>query len=163
MIRTICGFAVGMVLAFTGVLFFVWLLWRLWKRMSDQAPVPAIEIEAQPPEPAVEVTVESEAEQEVAAKIEKAAETPVAPDDLKRIEGIGPKFSGVLQAAGILTYAQLAAATPGELDKILEAEDPRLSRLADPTSWPEQAALAAAGDWEALKALQDTLKGGRRA
>lgn len=163
MIRTICGFVVGMGLAFVGVLFFVWLLWRLWKRLSDQAPPPVIEIEAQPSEPVVEVPLESRLEQEVAAQIEKAPETQLAPDDLKRIEGIGPRFSSVLQAAGIMTFAQLAAATPEGLEQILEAEDPRLSRLADPTSWPEQAALAAVGDWEALAALQETLKGGRRA
>ena len=111
----------------------------------------------------VEVPLESRLEQEVAAQIEKAPETQLAPDDLKRIEGIGPRFSSVLQAAGIMTFAQLAAATPEGLEQILEAEDPRLSRLADPTSWPEQAALAAVGDWEALAALQETLKGGRRA
>jgi hypothetical protein len=38
-----------------------------------------------------------------------------------------------------------------------------LLRLADPVAWREQAALAATGEWEALEALQGTLKGGRRA
>jgi len=37
-----------------------------------------------------------------------------------------------------------------------------LSALAKPTTWPEQASLAATGDWEALEALQNELKGGRR-
>jgi hypothetical protein len=36
-------------------------------------------------------------------------------------------------------------------------------RLADPTTWPEQAGIAAKGDWEALEQLQAMLKGGRRA
>ena len=85
------------------------------------------------------------------------------PDDLKRIEGIGPKLSSVLQEAGIMTFAQLAAASPDELEQVLRAADPRLLRLADPASWPEQAALAATGEWEALEALQGTLKRGRRA
>jgi hypothetical protein len=31
----------------------------------------------------------------------------------------------------------------------------------DPESWPEQAALAAKGDWDALKKLQDELDGGK--
>jgi hypothetical protein len=35
-------------------------------------------------------------------------------------------------------------------------------RLAHPATWPEQAALAATGEWEALEALQAKLKGGRR-
>jgi hypothetical protein len=35
-------------------------------------------------------------------------------------------------------------------------------RIADPLTWPEQAGHAVAGRWGALKALQDTLIGGRR-
>ena len=89
-------------------------------------------------------------------------ETPPIPDDLKKIEGIGPKISGVLNAAGIYTFAQLAETTADRIREILEAEDPRLTRLADPTTWAEQAKLAAAGKWDELAALQDELKGGRR-
>jgi len=148
--RRIVGFIVGMVVAFVGVFFFGWVLWWLWKRLGEQEPAP-IEIEAPLPEPVIEVPAKA-----------KAPELPPAPDDLKRVEGIGPRYSSVLQSAGIMTYVQLAAASPDDLDQILAAEDPRLARLADPTSWPEQAALAAAGDWEALDALQERLKGGRR-
>lgn len=93
---------------------------------------------------------------------ETKTQPPPAPDDLKRIEGIGPKISSVLQAAGIATFAQLAVADVDRLRRILEEENPNLLRLADPTTWPQQAGLAAAGDWEALEALQDELKGGRR-
>jgi predicted flap endonuclease-1-like 5' DNA nuclease len=165
MIRTILGLLAGMVLAFAGVFLFVWVLYWLWARLSAEKEAAPIEIEAQPPEPAVETpAVEAEAE-EVADEIEletKAPEPPAKPDDLKRIEGIGPKLSSVLQEAGIMTYAQLAAATPDELEQILEAADPRLLRLADPAAWSEQAALAATGEWEALEALKGTLKRGRR-
>ena len=150
--RRIVGFIVGMVVAFAGVFFFGSVLWWLWKRLGEQGPAP-IEIEAPLPEPVIEFPVEVKA---------RAPEPQPVPDDLKRIEGIGPRYSSVLQAAGIMTYGQLAAASPEELDRILEAEDPRLARLADPTSWPEQAALAAAGNWEALDALKDTRKGGQR-
>jgi predicted flap endonuclease-1-like 5' DNA nuclease len=81
-----------------------------------------------------------------------------APDDLKRIEGIGPKTASALQAADITTYAQLAA-TDGEwLRAILKEAGVR----ANPTTWPEQAELAASGRWDALKALQAELKGGVR-
>jgi predicted flap endonuclease-1-like 5' DNA nuclease len=92
-----------------------------------------------------------------------AAETaaPPTPDDLKRIEGIGPKISGLLQTAGITTFAQLAAADVGRLRQILA--EANLTALADPATWAEQARLAAAGQWEALEALQQELKGGRRA
>jgi predicted flap endonuclease-1-like 5' DNA nuclease len=85
---------------------------------------------------------------------------PIEPDDLKRIEGIGPKISGVLAAAGIQTFGQLADADVGRLQQTLT--DAGMT-LADPASWPEQARLAAAGDWTALQKLQDELQGGRRA
>lgn len=59
-------------------------------------------------------------------------------DDLTKISGIGPKTAGILAAAGITTYAQLAAATDAGLREILESAGPRY-RLLDPTSWPDQA------------------------
>jgi uracil permease len=80
------------------------------------------------------------------------------PDDLTRIEGVGPKISSVLNAAGITTFAQLARTDVARLQQILSDAD---LRLADPGSWPEQARLAAAGDWAALETLQDKLTGGR--
>lgn len=81
------------------------------------------------------------------------------PDDLKLIEGIGPKIAGTLQAAGIHTFAQLAQAEVDTLRRILEDAD---LQFADPATWPAQARLAAKGDWEELKKLQDSLKGGRK-
>jgi predicted flap endonuclease-1-like 5' DNA nuclease len=82
-----------------------------------------------------------------------------AADDLKVIEGIGPRAETALHAAGIESYAQLAAARPGRLRKILKASGGRMS---DPRTWPEQARLAAAGEWDALTALQNELSRGRR-
>ncbi len=110
-------------------------------------------------EPAAEMAAEAE-------EMEAAAEEPAAPakpDDLKRIEGIGPKIANVLQAGGILTYVQLADSDPAQLRQILEESDPRLLRIAHPDTWPEQASLAASGDWDGLQALQGRLKGGKRA
>ena len=89
-------------------------------------------------------------------------DTDRPPDDLTRIEGIGPRIAGVLGDAGIRTFAQLSRTEIDWISSILEQADPRLLRLADPTTWPEQARLAAAGDTEALNRLQDELKGGRR-
>ncbi len=87
------------------------------------------------------------------------AEQP-AQDELEIIEGIGPAIARLLRNAGLVTFRQLAATPPERLDEILT--NAHLRRLADPGTWPEQAALAAAGDWDGLKQLQDTLKGGRR-
>ncbi len=89
-----------------------------------------------------------------------APESAPEPDDLKRIEGVGPKISGVLQSAGIMTFGQLAGTDVNRLKQVLE--EAGVGRLAVPTTWPEQAGLAAAGKWDELKALQDELKGGRR-
>ena len=79
-------------------------------------------------------------------------------DDLTRIAGVGPKISNVLRGAGIATYAQLAATDVAQLKQILAESG---IRVADPGTWPEQARLAAAGDWDALERLQGQLKGGR--
>lgn len=81
------------------------------------------------------------------------------PDDLKLIEGIGPKISSLLNAAGIMTFAQLANTPVADLQAILDKAG---LRLGDPATWPEQAALAAKGDLAGLQTLQDELKGGRR-
>lgn len=87
---------------------------------------------------------------------------PSQADDLKIVEGIGPKIESVLHAAGIRTFAELAATPADRIDEILAAESTRLASLADPTTWPEQAQLAAEGKWAVLEQLQDELKGGRR-
>jgi predicted flap endonuclease-1-like 5' DNA nuclease len=82
-------------------------------------------------------------------------------DDLEIIEGIGPKIAELLHKAGIVTFAQLAEATPAQIQPILDAAGPNF-KLADPQTWPEQSALAAMNQWGALKALQDVLTAGRR-
>ena len=59
-----------------------------------------------------------------------------------------------------MTFAQLTATDMSRLRQILT--EAGLAALADPTTWPERANLAAAGEWDALEVLQDELKGGRR-
>ncbi len=83
------------------------------------------------------------------------------PENLQVIEGIGPKIEQILHAAGILTLSMLAETEIEVLRQILAEAGPRF-RLADPSTWPQQARLAVAGDWDALQALQETLSGGRR-
>ena len=108
----------------------------------------------------------SEEEEEPARHAEAAPPIPSPPaaqiDDLKRIEGIGPRIAGLLQEAGITSFSHLANTSTDRIREILEATNPNLLRLADPTTWPQQAALAAEGNWQALEELQDELKGGRR-
>lgn len=87
-----------------------------------------------------------------------AHEHAAANDDLTKIEGIGPKTQDAFYAADMRTFAALAKATPAELDKLTKAAG---LTAASEGSWPKQAKLAAAGDWDALKKLQDELTGGR--
>jgi predicted flap endonuclease-1-like 5' DNA nuclease len=96
--------------------------------------------------------------EEAEARAKALSTVAPEPDDLKRIEGIGPKTSKVLNQAGILTFAQLAEA---EVDRLVQIVQEAGLRLVDPHTWPEQARLAAAGDWAALDTLQDKLEGGR--
>jgi large subunit ribosomal protein L21 len=93
-------------------------------------------------------------------KAETKPEKQVEADDLTKIEGIGPKVSKTLIAAGIATFEDLANAKVEDIQKILT--DAGL-RMMDATTWPQQAKLAADGDWDALKKLQDNLSGGRKA
>lgn len=85
----------------------------------------------------------------------------VAPDDLVRLEGIGPKIAERLQAAGIRTFAELANTPVARLEAVLAEAGPRF-RLAAPQTWPEQAALLAAGDEAGFAALTAKLTAGRR-
>ena len=80
-------------------------------------------------------------------------------DDLKKIEGIGPKIAELLTNAGIPTFEALANADFDTLRGILDAAGSRY-KIANPTTWPKQAGLAAADKWDELKELQDRLDGG---
>lgn len=80
----------------------------------------------------------------------------VQPDDLKRIEGIGPKTASILNDAGISSFQALADLKSEEIKDILRAANGR----GVPTSWPQQAKLAAVEDWDGLAKLQSELKGG---
>ena len=82
-------------------------------------------------------------------------------DDLTRIEGIGSQLAALLNSNGIATFAQLASSTTDQLQALLRHAGSRFNR-ADPTTWPEQAALAAASNWPDLERLQQQLKGGRK-
>lgn len=114
-------------------------------------------------ETAVSATTDHSAhEQPSPAKETRVVENiAIAPDDLRKIEGIGPKINSVLQAAGIQTFASLAEASITDLEKIVR-HDAGIT-IAFPDTWPQQAALARDGKWDALEKLQDDLKGGRRA
>jgi large subunit ribosomal protein L21 len=82
-------------------------------------------------------------------------------DDLVLIEGIGPKINELMIKGGITMFAQLAATPVEKLKEILKSGGSRFASH-DPGTWPEQAALAAKGDWAAFKTLTDELDAGVR-
>ena len=104
--------------------------------------------------PAVEETPATEE-----PKVSAAMKAPKL-DDLKIIEGVGPKIEQLLKEGGITTWAELAAAPIDRLREILEAAGPRY-QIHDPSTWPAQSKFAADGQWEELKEYQEMLTGGR--
>jgi len=89
-----------------------------------------------------------------------SSKNPSNPEDLKVVEGIGPKIEQLLKNDGIKTWRDLSNAKVDRLKGILEAAGDRY-RIHDPGTWAEQAQLAADGDWDKLKEFQDFLQGGR--
>jgi large subunit ribosomal protein L21 len=89
----------------------------------------------------------------------KATKAAAKGDDLKKIEGVGPKIAELINNAGIATYAELAATSVEKLNEIL-AEAGSAYATHNPETWPTQAQLAADGKWDELKELQDRLDGG---
>jgi predicted flap endonuclease-1-like 5' DNA nuclease len=140
---TVGGIPIWVILLVALVVVVIGIIWFLneeKKKSEEQPAADAASVEAEVPEPPAEAEV-------------------VEPDDLTAIEGIGPKIAGLLQAAGITTYARLADAEVDQLRQMMKEAD--LGGIAHPDTWPQQAKMAAAGEWAELKKLQDTLKGGR--
>ncbi|AZQ43277.1 50S ribosomal protein L21 [Nonlabens ponticola] len=96
------------------------------------------------------------AKKEAPAKKAPAKKATAKGDDLKKIEGIGPKIASTLADAGMGTFAELAKADPAKISEIIA--DVRGNHV--PDTWPQQAQLAADGKWDELKELQDRLDGG---
>ncbi|HAJ36353.1 MAG TPA: hypothetical protein DCL15_11740 [Chloroflexi bacterium] len=95
------------------------------------------------------------------ANLSETAPVAATLNNLEIIEGIGPKIAGLLAQHNITTFAALAATPAEQLRALLLAAGRRFA-VSDPTTWPAQAALAAKGDMDALKAMQAELKGGRK-
>jgi large subunit ribosomal protein L27 len=108
----------------------------------------------------VAATNVTEPEVEAVVSTSETAATVVQGDDLKKIEGIGPKIAELFYAAGITTFAQLSETSTARMQEILDEAGPRYSTH-NPMTWGHQASLAAEGQWDELKQLQDELDGGR--
>lgn len=84
----------------------------------------------------------------------------ITENDLKVVEGIGPKIEELFKRHGIDSWELLASATVERCREILDSEGERF-RIHDPETWHEQARLAYQGKWEKLYEWQQHLKGGK--
>lgn len=119
---------------------------------------PAVEEAAAPA--AKEAPAKPKAKAKAGEKIQLPNGKSIKQDDLKMVEGIGPKIEGLLHDAGIMTWADLADAPTEKVQQILDDAGPRY-RMHQPTTWAKQARMAADGQWDELVAYQDHLDGGR--
>ncbi|HEU0238414.1 MAG TPA: DUF4332 domain-containing protein [Micromonosporaceae bacterium] len=81
------------------------------------------------------------------------------PDDLARIEGIGPRFAAALVTAGIRTFGQLAASDVEAIRNAVASA----GLIAAPSlpTWPAQARLLADGDEDGFAVMTARLIAGR--
>ena len=133
-------------------------------KVDVPAPAPVVEAAAPVAAPVAEVKAEAAApaaEVKVEAPVAKVKATKSGADDLKVVEGIGPKMEKALHAAGIVTFENLAAASEDQINAAIVAAGMRFAPSV-PT-WAEQASYAVKGDFAGLEAFQKTLVGGRKA
>ncbi len=147
---------------------------KLGTRVGDAAEMAILELVdynegtvEKPKKKAKKATKEKVKETETTAEVqEKTKETvkeekaETEPDDLKKIEGIGPKIAEILSNAGIKSFKELSETGADKIRGILEEAGNRY-KSHDPETWPQQAKLAAEGKWDELKKWQDELQGGK--
>lgn len=127
-------------------------------------PISESPAEPVPTAPVVEEAPAPPAEEPAVVTTEPSTIVVMAPghrDDLKIVEGIGPKIEELLFQNGVYTYQQLAETPVEEIRNILSAAGSRFA-MHDPGTWSAQALLAANGEWDNLKAYQDFLNAGKR-
>tara|TARA_R110000868_G_scaffold124959_4_gene330122 strand:+ start:56000 stop:56575 length:576 start_codon:yes stop_codon:yes gene_type:complete len=95
-----------------------------------------------------------------AAAAKAAFGKTVKQDDLKLVEGIGPKIEGMFKDAGIKTWKALSNASVAECQKVLDGGGNRY-KIHDPASWPMQAKMCYEGKWANLSKWQDEHKAGK--
>ncbi|MDT0606480.1 hypothetical protein [Croceitalea rosinachiae] len=95
-----------------------------------------------------------------AAAAKAAFGKKIKQDDLKIVEGIGPKIEGLFHNFDIKTWQALSDATVAKCQEVLDSGGKRY-QIHDPASWPMQAKMAFKGDWKKLAKWQDEHKAGK--
>lgn len=127
---------------------------------AKPAPKPAPAPEAAPVQAVADIPAEKPAKKARVPKIELPSGKKIKQDDLKMVEGIGPKIEGLLHDIGIKTWRELADAPEAKVQQMLDDAGPRY-RIHSPSTWAKQAGLAADAKWAELEKLQDELDGGK--
>ena len=158
----IVGAVVGAIVAFL----VVWFLSRRstvvgsdtkTKDVLDEGAAPASRnqalIDAPPvkaaPDPVAAPSAEPNAEPIAEPVVDPAPTVPEssvsAADDLTRIKGLGPKIAAMLKDQGITSYAQIAAWSEADIERIDASLDRFAGRITR-DQWVIQAKLLSAGD-----------------
>ena len=95
-----------------------------------------------------------------AAAAKTALGKRVKKDDLKIVEGIGPKIEGLFHKFDIKTWKALSEISTDKCQEVLNSGGDRY-RIHDPASWPMQAKMAHKGQWKELAKWQDDHKAGK--
>ncbi len=81
-------------------------------------------------------------------------------DDLKIVEGIGPKIEKLFHNEGIRTWKALGETAVEKCQQILDNAGESF-RIHNPATWPKQSEMAFLGKWNELKEWQDQMTGGK--
>ena len=81
-------------------------------------------------------------------------------DDLKIVEGIGPKIEGLFHNYNIKTWKALSRVSVAKCREVLDSGGEKY-RLHDPASWPMQAKMCYQGKWKELYRWQEEHKHGK--
>ncbi|WP_019669221.1 hypothetical protein [Eudoraea adriatica] len=84
----------------------------------------------------------------------------VKQDDLKIVEGIGPKIEGLFHNYDIKTWKALSKTTVSKCQEVLDSGGDRY-KVHDPASWPMQAKMCYEGKWKELNKWQVEHKHGK--
>jgi predicted flap endonuclease-1-like 5' DNA nuclease len=84
----------------------------------------------------------------------------VKENDLKIVEGIGPKIEELFHAAGIKTWQAMSETSTEKLQAVIDVAGERFS-VHDAGTWAKQAEFAYQGKWQELKDWQNQLDGGK--
>ena len=95
-----------------------------------------------------------------AAAAAKVFGKKIAQDDLKIVEGIGPKIEGLFHAAGIKTWKALSETSVEKCQQILDGGGDRY-KVHNPGTWPKQSGMAYQGKWQELSEWQSAHVGGK--